>query len=150
MSDLKTLLEENQYLKKIIKLYDDPFKHVPQRLNEIKNVIDFHFKEDNELNNIIVRQIQDKFKNQLASFEYVKNTNSLVGGKQIIFVSRKTQKISKMMDVLDFKKDEFDKNIGILVKSKKGRVPRFVSFLKNYIFEYIGKQKQEFRELIDM
>lgn len=147
--DLKNLLEENSYLKKFIKLHEDPAKHVPERLKDIKKVLDIHFKEENELNNVIIKQIQDKYKNELNKFEYTKNTHILLG-KQIIYISRRTHKISKIMDVIDYKKDEFDKIIGILVKSKRARVLKFVSFLKNYIFEYVGNKNNDLEDLLNI
>src|SRR5579883_722541 len=142
-SDIKNLLEENSYLKKIVKLYEDPSKQVPERLKDIKKILDKHFNEENEFNNIIIKQIKDKYKDELNKFEYVKNTDNLIIGKEIIFVSRRTQKKSKIMDIVDFKKDEFDRIIGILVKSKRARVPKFVSYLKNYIFEYVGNKNND-------
>jgi len=149
-SDLQLLIQDDQELQKIVKFYIDPVKKKPERLVVIQNVLDKYIPNENEFNNIVIKKITDKYKNELKNFKYATRPGKLLIGQEIIFVSRKTQKISKLMDIVDIKKNDFNEIVGISVKSKRARTNKYIAFLKNYIFKYVPiDERSNIRDMLE-
>lgn len=128
-------------LKNIIKIYQDPYSHDPHRLIEIEKIIDEYFPENNKNNDIVVTKIIDKYKTELKNFKYIENPNDSIMGKNIKFVSRTSHKLSNIFIVTDIIKNIDGLYVGLNISAKKAKTTKYISFIKNYIFEYIDTRK---------
>lgn len=148
--NISELIKNDSTLTKIVTIFKDPFQAKPSRFIHIQNIIDKYIPDENVFNNIVIKKITDKYKNELKDYKYVNMPRKLLTGQQIIYVSRKNFKISKIVDIIDYKFNDFGEIVAIIVKSKRAKVTKNISFLKNYIFKYIPfEERSNLRNIIE-